>query len=227
MKSLLKLLAILIIAASAVTAIFHFHITSIKPGDIKTLIGGHGVMAPVIFVVLCSLRPLVLFPVSIFFVAGGLLFGPLYGWMYNFIGACLSATLAFYLSRGLGRDFAVRLLGDRAQKIEAAIEKEGFLILFYSRFIIPFDPLSYAAGLSNVSFKTFAAATVVSIIPSSLAYSLIGNSFTGIKTAADALTPQFILPILFLLSIIIIPIKIKSVMNKKKKNAGSGGAAEA
>lgn len=215
MKSALKIIAILIIAASAVAAIIHFDLTSIKPGDIKTFIGSHGVMAPIIFVVLCSLRPLVLFPVSIFFVAGGLLFGPLYGWIYNFIGACFSATLAFYLSRGLGREFAVKILGDKTKKIEAAIEKEGFLILFYTRFIIPYDPLSYAAGLTNISFKTFAGATLISIFPSSLAYSLIGNSFTGIKTAADVFTPQFILPILFLLSIVVVPIKIRSVMKKK------------
>lgn len=202
---------------SAVVALFHFHITSLTPDALKDFLEKQGILAPLLFLVLCSLRPVVLFPLSIFFLVSGLLFGPLYGWLYNFIGACTSATLAFYLARGLGRDFAVKILGEKTRKIESSIEKEGFIIIFYTRFLIPFDILSYAAGLSNVDFKIFAGATLLSILPSSFVYSLIGNAVSNIKTASDFFTPQFMLPVLLLISFMILPLMVRRTINKKKK----------
>lgn len=216
MKNILKVCAILGILVSVVVALFHFHITSFSPAQLKEFLEKQGVLAPLLFLVLCSLRPIVLFPISIFFLVSGLLFGPLYGWLYNFIGACTSCTLAFFLARGLGREFAAKILGEKTRKIESAIEKEGFLIIFYTRFLIPFDILSYASGLSNVDFKVFAGATLLSIIPSSFVYSLIGNAVSNIKTVADFFTPQFMLPILLLLSVMILPLMIRRILVKKK-----------
>ena len=66
-----------------------------------------GLWAPVVHVVLFALGTIVFLPGSLFALAGGALFGPVWGAILNLVGATLGASLAFliarYLAGGLGR----------------------------------------------------------------------------------------------------------------------------
>ena len=64
---------------------------------------GHGV-GPAIYIVVYTLRPVTFFSAVLFTVAGGFLFGPLWGVVYTVIGANPSAIVAYLIGRYFGGD---------------------------------------------------------------------------------------------------------------------------
>jgi uncharacterized membrane protein YdjX (TVP38/TMEM64 family) len=138
-----------------------------------------------IFVLLLiyAMKPLlVVTPISVIAVVTGLIYGPIYGSLYTFIGAGLSGCTGFFISRYLGQGIVDKILRGRQTKIDGDIEKHGFSIMLFLRlaFIFPFDPLSYAAGLSNMKFRHFIFGTMIGIIPEVLVYNYLGTSIDNL-----------------------------------------------
>ena len=109
--------------------------------DIQTYVNSFGKLAPIIYIIIFALVPLTLFPDSIIAIAGGLIFGLVKGYIYTAIGAILGATLSFYISRKLGRNFVKKLTKEKLDNIEEMINSNGFFIIFMLRLIplFPFD----------------------------------------------------------------------------------------
>ncbi len=110
-------------------------------------------------------------------MAAGALYGTTYGAAYAITGALLGAVIAFCLARYLGHD-AVRQSGNRILQYIAAPRSQWALmaIVFASRLIpfISFDAVSYAAGLTAITFPRFALATLLGVIPVSAALAAMG-----------------------------------------------------
>ena len=211
-----KPFAIAAVIAAAVFVSFHYDLRSFTPEAIRDRITAFGALAPVVFIALYTLRPLVLFPASVFSLAGGLAFGTWTGALYNYTGAVLSAMLAFWIARLMGREFVQKILKSRMQKFEEIMDREGFTIIFYLRFFAPFDPLSYATGLSRVSFKDYLFATMIPIIPATFAYSNFGNSFTRIESVGDVFSTGFLVPLLVLAAVMLIPLAVRKFAKKRE-----------
>ena len=148
-----------------------------------------------IYLGIYSIKPLLLItPSNIVALVGGGLFGPVKGFILTMTGFAISGTIAFYLARLLGRDFVEGILKKRFNKLENIMKESGFKYLFILRLppIIPYDPLSYVCGLTNISYKDFILASLIGVIPETICYSIIGTSFR------NPLSPQFIVPILVL-----------------------------
>src|SRR5438876_6359729 len=58
-----------------------------------------GFWAPAVFVVIYAIATVLFFPGSILTLAGGGLFGPLWGTCWNLTGATIGASLAFLIAR--------------------------------------------------------------------------------------------------------------------------------
>ncbi|MGB5159246.1 TVP38/TMEM64 family protein [Desulfobacterium sp. N47] len=77
----------------------------------------------------------------------------------------IGASLAFFIGRYLGRDFAGSLIGDRLKRYDDAIERNGFTTVLYLRLIyFPFTPMNFGMGLSEVRFWDYFSATALGII---------------------------------------------------------------
>lgn len=110
-------------------------------------------------------------PVSPFILAGGLVFGFVWGAALNVFGCWAGAAVTFYLGRGLGRDFIEHLLGGRLKVLEQMVERHGFWTLVRIRFIpIPFALVNYAAALAGVRPAVFLGATALGLAPSVAVY---------------------------------------------------------
>lgn len=96
--------------------------------------------------------------------------------VYLYIGGLISSVINFYISRKLGRRWVEKLAGKKSmENVDRFMEMEGTKTLIASRiFGFPlFDVVSYAAGLTNVSFRKYYLITAVfSIIPKA-AYAII------------------------------------------------------
>ncbi len=145
--------------------------------SIKEYINSFGIFAPIVYIIMFTLVPLTLFPDSILALAGGMIFGVYWGSIYILIGAACGGSIAFYISRYLGRGMVEKLIKHKLALFENGVEKRGFLLIIILRLIplIPFDIISYGAGLSKIKYKDFILGTMIGIIPGVFVYANLGD----------------------------------------------------
>ncbi len=92
-------------------------------------------------------------------LAGVLAFGPLLGFVYNYIGLCLGSIVVFFLSRKYGLALILKLFKkETVEKYIAYIKNKKFTKVFFWGIFLPGAPddlLCYIAGISDISFKKF------------------------------------------------------------------------
>jgi uncharacterized membrane protein YdjX (TVP38/TMEM64 family) len=116
-------------------------------------------------------------PGNIVSITNGLVFGPLWGALLSWVTMTAGASISFVLSRSFGKPLALRFAGESMGKADRFFKKYGKQAMFLSRIIpfVPFDAVSYAAGLIGVPYSTFLLATAIGTIPSILIYSYLGS----------------------------------------------------
>jgi len=137
----------------------------IAPQRLRELVEGFGVWSPLVFILIYAVGICFFLPATLFTGIGALLFGTMYGFIYNEIGALLGASAAFGIGRHLGRDFAASLVGDRLQKYDDKIAANGFATTLYLRLLFfPFTPLNFGMGLTRVTFRDYFFGTLFGIV---------------------------------------------------------------
>jgi len=114
-------------------------------------------------------------------LAAGAVFGPFYGALYALIGAEIGTIGCFLLARALGRDALSKLLKVDAVFCQMCTDHQLMGLMFLARFIpvFSFDIVSYGAGLTNISLKAFALATLVGMAPPTFALTYFGSSIVS------------------------------------------------
>ncbi|WP_223292275.1 TVP38/TMEM64 family protein [Salipaludibacillus neizhouensis] len=157
---------------------FNYRYLNIKPIEIREWILSFGILAPLFYIIVYTLRPLILFPASILSLAGGLAFGAVWGTILTVIGATGSAAVAFWVSRKLGKNVAKKEWKGKGEKVQEQLEINGFIYVIIVRLIpiFNFDMISYLSGISRVKFIQFILGTALGIIPGTFAYNFLGSS---------------------------------------------------
>jgi uncharacterized membrane protein YdjX (TVP38/TMEM64 family) len=166
-----------VIAAAAVTlaggavwlVLNHAQLPSFDAAWIHGLVSGLGIFGPLVLVGLMVLAIVVSpIPSGPIAVAAGMLYGADGGAVVSIVGAEIGALLAFSMARYFGYE-AIRRSNNPVMRFIAVPRSQGALmgIVFASRLIpfISFDAISYATGLTNLSFARFAIATALGIVP--------------------------------------------------------------
>jgi uncharacterized membrane protein YdjX (TVP38/TMEM64 family) len=111
-------------------------------------------------------------------LAAGAVFGPFYGALYAVIGAEIGAIACFIAARVLGRDALSRLLTVDATFCQLCTDHQLMWLIFFARLIpvFSFDVVSYGAGLTHVSLRTFALATFFGMAPPTFVFTYVGSS---------------------------------------------------
>lgn len=188
------------------------YIKELNIDKVITYVQEQGALAGVVYLGIYMLKPFFLIiPANIVAIAGGIVFGPVKGFILAMIGFFVSGTVAFYIARFLGRDFVESIVGKRVLELDRNLEEKGFKILFLLRLppVLPFDPLSYACGLTKIKYKDFILASLLGVVPETICYSVLGRSFS------NPLSWQFLLPIVI---IIIGTLFSKKIMDFGQKN---------
>ncbi len=144
--------------------------------QVQAFIDGLGWAGPVVFVLLYALGTVLFFPGSVLTLAGGALFGPLWGTLINLTGATLGAVLSFLVARYLASDWVEQRVGGRLARLKQGVEQEGWRFVAFVRLVplFPFNLLNYALGLTRIPLVTYAWASFVFMLPGALAYTWIG-----------------------------------------------------
>jgi len=150
----------------------------LDPALIETALHGLGFWAPLAHVALFAVGTALLVPGAIFGLAGGALFGPFWGTALNLAGATVGATAAFLVARYLAADRVRRWAGSRLDRLIAGVEAEGWRFVAFVRLVplFPFNLANYALGLTRISLPHYVLASLVCMVPGTLAYTWLGHA---------------------------------------------------
>jgi uncharacterized membrane protein YdjX (TVP38/TMEM64 family)/rhodanese-related sulfurtransferase len=178
------LLALAVIAGAAGLALYQDHIDLAL---IERTVHSLGWWAPLAHVVLFALATVLFVPGALFALAGGALFGPLWGTVFNLTGATLGATAAFLVARYLAADRLRRRLGGTLDRLVAGVEAEDWRFVAFVRLVplFPFNLLNYALGLTRIPLARYVFASLVCMAPGALAFAWLGHAGRGALTGDD------------------------------------------
>ena len=96
----------------------------------KTLSKSIRVVCPALFLVIQMIQVVLpILPGAVGCLGGVLIFGPVWGFVYNYIGISLGSILAFLLSKRYGRPFVRGIIGEKNyEKYIGWLEREKLLI---------------------------------------------------------------------------------------------------
>jgi uncharacterized membrane protein YdjX (TVP38/TMEM64 family) len=141
---------------------------------IGLFIDAAGVWAPLVFVFVYAAGVCLFLPGTLLTALGAAIFGPYRGFLYVWLGAMFGASLAFLIGRYLGRDFAASIVGNRLQRYDDAIGRNGFATVLYLRLIyFPFTPMNFGMGLTKVRFRDYVAGTGFGILVGTFVFTFL------------------------------------------------------
>ncbi len=152
--------------------------SSFHPDRIQGILGGAGALAPFLYMIIMAaavvVSPIPSVPLD---VAAGIFFGPLLGTVYSAIGALGGAVVSFLIARFLGREVIERFLGGHINFCQQCSDRLLMKVIVLSRLlpIVSFDVVSYGAGLTKMSLKTFSVATFLGMLPLTFIYNYFGS----------------------------------------------------
>lgn len=146
---------------------------------------------PIIYILLYSIRPLILFPSTILTLAGGFLFGPILGVLYTIVASNTSATIAFFVGKYFGQGIIKEGSSSNfIQRYAERMRKNSFATVLVMRFIfLPYDLVNYSAGFLRIRWIPFILATFLGSIPGTIAFILAGASFERFESGVPKLNP--------------------------------------
>ncbi len=143
-----------------------------------------GAAGPLVFIAFYALATVLMLPGALITLAGGALFGPLWGTLCSLAGATLGASAAFVIARTLAADWVARRARGWTKQLIDGVEAEGWRFVAFVRLVplFPFNLLNYALGLTRIGFGAYVLASFGFMAPGALAYAWLG--YVGREAAA-------------------------------------------
>lgn len=127
-------------------------------------------------------------------LAGGAVFGLVWGVLLVSFASTLGATGAFLVARYLARDLVRQRFGERLSAIDQGIEREGAFYLFTLRLVplFPFFLINLLLGLTRMRASTFFWVSQLGMLPGTLVYVNAGTQLGQLESLAGILSPGLI-----------------------------------
>ena len=154
---------------------------------------------------------------AILTLAGGAVFGFLWGTVIVSFASSIGATLAFLAARFLFRDSVENRFGDRLATINQGMEKDGAFYLFTLRLIpvFPFFIINLVMGLTAIKTRTFYWVSQLGMLAGTLVYVNAGTQLGGIDSLSDILSPTLLVSFALLG---LFPLLAKALVNRIKSH---------
>ncbi len=167
-----KCFSVLIISIIAISAFLFQHNSEAVIRWMNTL----GVFAPLFFLIFYCLATLCFLPTMVLTLAGGVLFGPILGTVFNLTGATIGAAVAFCISRHLVFDWVAKKKNARISKLMAGVDSQGWQFVALLRIvpIIPFNLVNYGLGVTQIKFSHYITTTAIFLIPTEIFFTYCG-----------------------------------------------------
>jgi len=148
--------------------------------DSKVLINllkGYGIWAPIVFILIQIIQVVIpILPGGVTLAAGVIMFGPWWGFLYNYVGIVLGSLALFWLGRRFGHRIidvfvSKQLLNKYIHKLDSKSWHITFALLIFSP-IAPDDALVLLTSLTRMTWREFTLIILLGKPLSIFAYSL-------------------------------------------------------
>jgi uncharacterized membrane protein YdjX (TVP38/TMEM64 family) len=157
--------------------------STVDPQEVANYIRSFGAWSVVISFSLMVFQSLAApLPAFLITFANAAVYGWIWGAVLSWTSAMVGAALCFGLARLYGRNLVVKLTGQKAlQAADQFFAKSGAYTILIARLLpfMPFDIVSYAAGLTSMRLRVFLLATGLGQLPATLIYSYAGEMLVG------------------------------------------------
>ena len=116
-------------------------------------------------------------PITILILATALVFGPMKGIIYSFIGCIIGAVVTYAIGYILGSDFIRKLTGAKWKVVERKIGRSGILAVATLRLIpiAPFTVINIISGAFQVPFRDYVLGSLIGIAPGIIVTNLFAH----------------------------------------------------
>jgi uncharacterized membrane protein YdjX (TVP38/TMEM64 family) len=191
---------------------------------LRALVADNGVLASAAYLLAYAVAVALSIPgAAVLTIAGGFMFGIVWGSLLVVSGATLGAVAIFLAARTALGDVLRRRAGPWVQKLEAGFRENAFSYLLTLRLIpvVPFWLVNIVPAFFGVRLGTFALSTVLGIVPGTVVYVGVGN---GLGATLDAgrdpdlgiiFEPAILLPLLGLAVLSLVPVVYRKVKGRR------------
>ncbi len=151
--------------------------------------------AAIYFLIYVAVTGLSLPGASVMTLAGGAVFGLLWGTIIVSFASTIGATLAFLASRFLLRDWVQDKFGDKLKPINEGVAREGAFYLFALRLVpaFPFVAINLVMGLTPIRTWTYLWVSQVGMLAGTIAYVYAGTQLGEFRLSIGLLVAFTIL----------------------------------
>lgn len=151
--------------------------------SVKKFILSYGKYSAFAFLIMQIIQVVIFFiPGEIVQIAGGYIFGTVYGSLISLVGITIGSGGSFFLSNLLGKPFIEKITAKNgASKFKKFIKSDNAAIAIFLIYLIPGlpkDVLGYLCGASGVSGKTFMIYSTIGRLPGIFISAYFGNKLT-------------------------------------------------
>jgi uncharacterized membrane protein YdjX (TVP38/TMEM64 family) len=173
----------------------------VTPEGIRQMVLSYGALSVVAYEFLHVIRPFTFIPVTPFTIAGGYIYGHVFGLALAMVGTTLAAVITFFLSRYLFRDYLKKRLSTHYAGFDGRFDNGGIFTVAAMRVIpiLPFDAVGYVAGVSSIRFRDYLLGTLLGELPGAFVLTMLGNSLTNIDS------PWFIVSLALAILLFLLP----------------------
>jgi uncharacterized membrane protein YdjX (TVP38/TMEM64 family) len=127
-------------------------------------------------------------------LAGGAIFGVVWGTILVSFGSVFGATIAFLIARYLFHDYVQERFKKYLEPINHGIRKEGDHYLFIIRFvpIFPFFIVNNLMALTPIKTLNFAVVSQIGMLVPTIIFVNAGTQLAKIESVGDILSPEII-----------------------------------
>jgi pyruvate/2-oxoglutarate dehydrogenase complex dihydrolipoamide dehydrogenase (E3) component/uncharacterized membrane protein YdjX (TVP38/TMEM64 family) len=127
-------------------------------------------------------------------IAGGALFGVVFGTIAVSFASSIGATLVFLAARFLFRDSVQKRFGRRLETINRGVARDGAFYLLALRLVpaFPFWVINLVMALTPIRTWTYYWVSQLGMLPATVVYVNAGTQLAQIESTADILSPGLI-----------------------------------
>ena len=127
-------------------------------------------------------------------LAGGAVFGFVWGLGLASLSSTIGATLAFLVARVVLGDWVQRRFENELARINEGIERDGSFYLFTLRLVplFPFFVVNLVMGMTKIKTFPFYWVSVIGMLPGTAAFVFAGTQLAEIRSIGDVLDPGLI-----------------------------------
>ncbi|MDN6179876.1 MAG: TVP38/TMEM64 family protein [Halomonas subglaciescola] len=127
----------------------------------------------------------VMFPLSILVAVTGLVFGPLWGFVYATLGTLCSSMVSYAVGKRLGHEALLSYGGRRLNGLSRYLAGRGVrsMVIVNLLPLAPFTLTNMLAGAFHLRFRDYMVGSTLGIVPGLAGVTLLGSQLGALATA--------------------------------------------